>query len=598
MLKFFSKKQLVFFSILVVILIGSFLRAYNFSPWLHFELDQARDARVVDAALEGGPGELTLLGPKAGGTFLRLAPGFYYLEYLSALVFGVSPAGMAGFVLFFSILSIPLFYLFIRRFFDERLAIGLTLLFSVSEFFVMYGRFAWNPNLIPFFLLLGFYGALRSVDTAEIHRERWFLVAIGSLVLATHFHFLVFLAVPAILGAFLLVKRPRFSWKTWVGAFALAFVLYLPMGLNEIKAGGTNTEQFFDAITKKSSKSDHTIIEKAMRNVSEHALYGLVITTGFEGGTFPALVVQNGKLQSLCLEKCDRGKWYGVASVMVMFAGIATLLYFWWRERDQVKKDFLLLSGIWLGVTFVLFLPLSYSMAPRFFLLSGVLFFVLIGFLLSLVIQTVSNKKIATLLCGGIIAVLVYSNLSFLMQRFSELSRAGVEAVASAPDRILKEPIRVTLEQQERIVDMLELRSKETGFPVYMFSIIHHRRALKYLMEKRGIENDVLGFSGIYRQGVYYIVLRSQANIEKTLEKYKADYTIGTRTPFGTLLVIELHPKPESVMGERQDFSLEENSVSTAPPRFTWREFFESDAETEELETPLEESEQIEEEEL
>ena len=75
-------RQLVWFGLALIIALGFFLRSYHFTDWLHFELDQARDARVVDAALEGGPGELPLLGPKAGGTFLRLGPAFYYLQYL------------------------------------------------------------------------------------------------------------------------------------------------------------------------------------------------------------------------------------------------------------------------------------------------------------------------------------------------------------------------------------------------------------------------------------------------------------------------------------------------------------------------------------
>ncbi len=75
-----SKKQAIFL-LAAIILVGVFLRAYNFSDWLHFELDQARDARVIDEGLKGSFLDLPLLGPKAAGTALRLPPGFYYLEY-------------------------------------------------------------------------------------------------------------------------------------------------------------------------------------------------------------------------------------------------------------------------------------------------------------------------------------------------------------------------------------------------------------------------------------------------------------------------------------------------------------------------------------
>jgi hypothetical protein len=41
------------------------------------------------------------------------------------------------------------------------------------------------------------------------------------------------------------------------------------------------------------------------------------------------------------------------------------------------------------------------------------------------------------------------------------------------------------------------------------------------------------------------------------------------------LLAIELFPLPEVIEGERQDFTKVKPSVSTAPARYTWNEFFE-----------------------
>lgn len=552
---------------------GFFLRAYNFSPWLHFELDQARDARVVDAALSGGPGELTLLGPKAGGTFLRLAPGFYYLEYISALVFGGTPQGMATFVMVFSVLAIPLFYFLVRRYFSIYFSLGVTLLFAVSHYFVMYGRFAWNPNLIPFFMILGAYALLRSVDHGEERPGKWFLLAMLSFTLATHFHFLVFLSVPAIVGTFLLLKRPRFSWRVWAGTVAIVALLYLPMVLNEIETGGLNTKEFFGAITEKSTKEDHVFLEKVLRNTSEHTLNALVVTTGFEGGTSPAFTTVGG-LKWICQGKCDDGKWYGVTSFLILALGILALVFFYFKEIERKKKDFLLLIVIWFIVTFVLFLPLAYGMAPRFFLLSGPLFFIFLGLTLRAFKKIFHNSKIAKTTVVLTFLLLAFSNVYFLSHRFDELSRAETESIKNAPDRILKERIRVTLQQQNHIVDLFERRSKETGFPVYMFSEPQHRRALKYLMEKRGIQNAVLGFDGVYRQGVYYLVFRSQSNLEDALKKYRVGYNVGERTSFGTLVVIELTPKTETIIADRQDFSVPKPSDSKAPPRYTWKEFF------------------------
>lgn len=568
-----SSKQLVIFSLIVLVAVGFFLRAYQFSPWLHFELDQARDARVIDHALLDGPAELPLLGPKAGGTFLRLAPGFYYVQYVSGLLFGGTPSGIAFLIMLLSASAVLVFFFFIRRYFSVHLSLLLTALFAVSAFFVMYGRFAWNPNMLPFFVLLGMYALLRSVDSGEEKRERWFLVAVCSLTLATHAHFLAFLALPAIALVFLLIKRPRFSLRVWAGALVVVAVLYLPMALNEWETGGSNTREFLAAVTEKSTKEDHGIVEKFLRDTSEHALGALVITTGFEGATFPTFSLDQGKLVRKCAEKCDRGKWYGVAAAMVFGLSLLALVFFFWREEERKKKDFLLLCGIWFAVTFVLFLPLSYGFAPRFFLLSGMLFIILLGLFL-LGVKRICGRRVGGTIISLVVGAFIFSNLFFLSQRFDELARAGSEAIDSAPDRILKERIRVTLEQQNRIVDMLEARSREHNFPVYMFSEPQHRRALKYLMEKRGIENAVLGFDGIYRQGVYFLILRAQSDIEDAVKKYRVNYEIGETSSFGTLIVLELIPKEEAIIGERQDFSVPKPSDSKAPPRYTWKEFF------------------------
>lgn len=576
---FFSKYRFVLL-IGLILVVGFSLRAYHFSPWLHFELDQARDARVVDDGLQGDFFDLPLLGPKAAGTFLRLPPTFYYLEYVSALIFGASPAGMATVVLIFSVLSVLVFYWLVRRHFTEWLSLGLTLLFAVSPFFVLYGRFAWNPNLLPFFVLLGLYGLLRSVDEQDSKREHFLVIGTLSFAVATHFHFLAFLALPVIWGIFLVYKRPHFSWKTWLLTILLVLGSYLPVVLNDIKSGGTNSAEFYAAITEKSTKEEaHDVVEKLVKNLSEHTLHALVVTTGFEGGALPTFSLQGYQLRWVCLESCDAKKWYGVAAVLVLAITLLTLGLSVWREKNTQKKDFLVLSTIWLSVTFCLFFPLAYAIAPRFFLLSGPVFFILIGVLISFMMEQFQFKIFSLILCGSVIALLAYSNLSFLAGRFDELDRANTERVESAPDRILKERFRVTLEQQERIVAFFDERFRKSGYPVYMASEPFYQRSLKYLMEQRGIVTDGLSNKRVYRQGEYFLVLRSGEDIRDRASKYADVFQIIEVHPFGTLSAIELEPRSGAVMGERQDFSKPDSVTdSRIPPRYTWREWWGSGA--------------------
>lgn len=568
-------RQFVWLSLMLIIIFSAFLRAYHFTDWLHFELDQARDARVIDAAVEGGPGDLPLLGPKAGGTFLRLGPAFYYLQYIGALFFGDTPAGMAVIVLIASVASVPIFFLLARRLFPDWLALLSTLAFATSEYFVMYGRFAWNPNMLPFFILLGMYALLRSVDGDERRPGRWFLVSVLAFGIATELHFLAFLAVPIFTSLFLILRRPKFRLRTWGAAATLIAILYLPVLLNEFATDGANTHEFFKAITEKSTKENHVLIEKIIRNGSEHILASLVILTGFEGGTLPsAKIVNDQGLRIVCQGKCDIGKPYGLAMAALLILSVITALLLVFREKERRKQDVLIAVLLWFAITFMIFMPLAYDIAPRFFLLSGPFFFILIGGLGLVLTRTFPYYGIGRSLVIGLVTISIVLNISSLQLRFSELSRAVTEPVDSPPDRILKERIRVTLEQQNKIVDFLAMKSAERGYPVYMFSEPQHRRALKYLLERRGIENAVLGYDGTYLQGIYYLVLRAQSDLDDALRKYRAYYDIGATTHFGTLVTIELIPKPEAITGTRQDFSIPKPSDSKAPPRYTWNEYF------------------------
>ncbi|NTW90009.1 MAG: glycosyltransferase family 39 protein [Candidatus Moranbacteria bacterium] len=566
-----------FFWLVVILAVGVFLRSYHFTEWLHFELDQARDALVVREAVLGGPGELTLLGMKAGGTSLRLGPGFYYLEYLSALLFGNTPQGIATVVPILSVASIVLFHLFARRVFRVPLSLVLTALFATSEYLVSYGRFAWNPNPLPFFSLLGLYALLRSVSSDERYPGRWFGLAAFAIGFATHLHFIAFLVLPSASLLFILVRRPRFSWKSWVVAASAFLLFYIPVALNEMGTGGANSKAFIAALTEKSNKEARSPVEKLVRNGVEHGLGYLVVTTGIEDGGFPDVeLLRDGTIRLDCDMRCQHGKLVGMTAVAITGLSLLSLAFLWIRVRERQRSDVFLLTGIWFAVSFIVLTPLSYGFAPRFFLVQAPIPFLLLGFLIeSIRIALPHGTKIARI---ATIALLVFVglNLSGLATRFDEMARSSTEAVDTPADRILKEKIRVPLALQADIVSYLKGRSDESGYPIYMFSEPEHRRALKYLLERAGVRNDVLGFSGIYREGIYVLIIRSQSDLEEGIRKYLEKYDVIDRRPFGTLTMVEFVPKPEYVQAERQVFeAYGKKDNTTTLPRYTWREWWE-----------------------
>ncbi|NTW13567.1 MAG: glycosyltransferase family 39 protein [Candidatus Moranbacteria bacterium] len=570
-----NTSKLAILGLILVILIGTFLRFYHFHDWMHFELDQSRDARVVNDALFGGPGELTLLGMKAGGTSLRLGPGFYYLQYLSGLLFGATPVGMAFFIPILSVAAIGLFFLLSRRYFSEWLSLGLTSLFSVSTFLVMYGRFAWNPNPLPFFAILGFYALLRSVEPEAKHAGRWFLIAASAIGFSTHLHFLAFVALPAITLAFLLIRRPRFTAKVWLLAAGIVMLLYVPVALNEMVTGGVNSKAFISAVTNKSSKGEHSMSAKLVKDISEHGLGFLVVSTGYEGGDFFTFKNGSDGLVAECDPGCRHGWPYAIGSILIFTLGVLSLGFLWWKERNRRKADLLLLSGLWFLIPFVLYLPLSYGIAPRFFLVTAPVPFLFLGFLFETAQRLLPWKR--AVIFGTVVGIMLLaaSNLFFVNRRFDQLAKAPYEAVKSPSDRILKERVRVPLKLQEMIVAYLKERSEENGYPIYMWSEPEYRRALKYLLERSGVENGVFGMDGLYEEGIYLTILRSKSDLDDGTKKYLEKYDlIGTRS-FGTLTMIEFRPKPEFIQARRQVF--ESGKVKDNPsalPRYTWSEWW------------------------
>ncbi|MDR3558972.1 MAG: hypothetical protein P4L62_01415 [Candidatus Pacebacteria bacterium] len=119
MKKIFQKIPRSALILTVIVLVGVFLRAYNFHAWLDFENDQVRDANLVRSVLQG-KALWPLLGPDMTGSgrshnsgLFYVGPAYYYFEIISAKIFGASPAAEAYPNLLFAILSIPLFYLFL-----------------------------------------------------------------------------------------------------------------------------------------------------------------------------------------------------------------------------------------------------------------------------------------------------------------------------------------------------------------------------------------------------------------------------------------------------------------------------------------------------
>jgi 4-amino-4-deoxy-L-arabinose transferase-like glycosyltransferase len=577
-LAFIKNKPIIVFLILIILL-GAFLRTWHFSDWLHFELDQSRDAKIIDLAIKEGASNLPLLGPKAGGTFLRLGPIFYYFNYLSALVFGDTPFGIAAIMALFGIAAIPLFYLFSKRYFSKRDSLLLTLLFSVSGFLVMYSRFSWNPNSLPFWGLLTFYALLRATSEEEKKPGWWFVAFACALAIATQMHFLALVIFSAISALFLLYKRPRIKLKFWAVAVVLVLFLYSPAIANDVMTGGDNIKQILKVAEGKSAKNPRNIADKSLKNYIEHSLGYFLVLSGREEAELPKFTIARAKQEMKCDEGCKANVGWGIAGFLLLTSGLIFLFRSaFLSEKNKAKKDFLILVILWFSSTFIVLTPLAFDIAPRFFLLIAPLPFVLLG-LVSLAISE-RFTKISKWILPILVLFLFVSNAKLLKDRFWQLKNAPYEKFDISIDRILKEKTRVTLEQQYMIVDYLESFYKENGYPVYLNAQPFHRRSLLYDVAVRKIPQDDLRNSKnnktIYKEGNYFLIHPTFSNYSGEIAEYALDYNVDNIKTFGTMTVIQLSPKPESINAIRQEFDEKEKpkSASGVPVRYRWEEIF------------------------
>ncbi len=570
-------KNKIFWVVLGIILLGAFLRAYHFSDWMHYQLDQARDFRVVHAAIVYGPGELPLQGPRAAGSFLRLGPLLYYMEYGSALVFGDTPAGSVMIILILNILAIPLFYMFLRRFFEWRLSAGLTGIFAVSLFMIVYSRFGWNPTLVSFFMILFAYALLQVTDNDK--NSPWWLVgASGALAFIANMHFVAFVTVPVIAIAYFIWTRPKVGLWWWLLAVVVFVFLNTPLIVNDIKTGGENFREFIDvALNRSSSKEDtHNIVDKVVRNIDAHTQYYWLILTGDQFAGLPEL--KGSDVQ--CGYDCRKGLVRGVLSFMMIFFGIVGWVWLYRVEESVKKKNFLRLVMLWGIIVFVVYTPLAYDIAPRFFLLNAPLMFVLLGFVPKAINK--EYEKAGKIFALVVVTICIVSNLFFVSKYYQELSQAATNEnfTLDYRDRILKEKTRTTFSQMMNVTDWMVEKYEQNKEPIFLHAQAEYKRAFWERIDVRDIPRYHIpgDLDYLYNKGNYFVIVRTQSDQESYMSKFLKKMDLIEKKVFGTLIVYQLKPRAEYITDEEkepEEKSRDPKFSKNVQPRYLWRQVFE-----------------------
>lgn len=487
---------LLVLSLSLIVLVAAYFRLTDYADLARFNNDQVRDIGIVEAFAEG---EWPLLGPKAGGTDFQLGPAFYYLEYVSGLLFGLTPAGTTLLVPLLALAALLLWYWLFRAYLTQPVALALVGLASVSAFLIKYARFGWNPNFLVFFLPLFLIALLRISDPDERRLVRWYLLAGISMGIGMQLHTLTLLLMPAlfiIAHGYRSVVTRRLSLPQLSAALLAAALLFLPVFISEYRTGGANTAAFFAGLTAKTeAKADDL---PAALVTADFFLQGqAVVLTGFE----------------------PRGQWvnpdawakvFTPANTLLLIFSILTITLGAWaaiyrfRSPSTSPAERRALTGlaILIALTGLLFLIIGNELNLRFFVLIAFIPYLLLGLALSAGLDWTTSRpslRVALLsLALGIGVGLITSNLFAYRSTYDfDHPRSLTKAyggISLGEARGLAEAIREALGKEPRYQPAV--------------STFDHERSIQYFLDRDDIVLDTIREQSSRSEGRWLILWR------------------------------------------------------------------------------------------
>lgn len=236
--------------VIVIWAIGFFLRIYRQSALLGFYYDQGRDAKIAHDIISGT--NFPAIGPTTGIQGLYLGPFWFYLITPGYLFGNGNPATASWFIAFLDSLTIPLIYIFLSKYAENKKAgiIG-AILWSFSHYLIRSARWFSNPSPLPFFVLLIMIITLEIIQNKKYKYIPLLTLLLGlslQLEAASAIFFFPILLVFFIINLKTIKKIPTKFWLQSVLSFG---ILLLPQIAFEIKNKFVITKTFFGFLTGK-----------------------------------------------------------------------------------------------------------------------------------------------------------------------------------------------------------------------------------------------------------------------------------------------------------------------------------------------------------
>jgi len=391
---FHTLRAYIPFPLIIILVLGAYLRLYRISEYMTFLGDEGRDMLVILHMIRDH--KWTLLGPTAsvGGFFL--GPVYYYFMLPFVWISGLNPAGAAVMVALFGIAAIYMLYRFAADVFDDTTGYIAAGLFAVSPLVIAYSRSSWNPNVVPFFAVSLMYVLWKTISG---NRPNLLFVAGIILGIGLQLHYL-FLFLFAVAGVILLVYGRK---QTFLRGYALGVAGFLigygPFLAFELRHGFPNTISIFRYLTTGSDTG--FVASEFIRTVTD-VLYRL----------FGRLLYRLPPPEQW-VNLSGRVKWVWDTGVKFTIWSSVTLAALWlWKtiglpgKKPGVKRTGMVLLSVWLLVPLMLFGLYKKGIYDYYFGIFFAVPFLFAALLLRLMMHGVVGRVVAW---AGVL-LLVYFN--------------------------------------------------------------------------------------------------------------------------------------------------------------------------------------------
>lgn len=215
MIKKIFQKQFPF-AILVLIILGAFLRIYKLS-FQSYWLDEARSILLLLS-------DYFFQALKSG--FSGDPPLCEFILYFWIKLFGHSEVSTRIFSSIFSIATLPLMYLAVKEFFDNKTAIFSTLLLSFSAYHIYYAQEARMYAFSWFFVVASTLFFIKLIKKST--KRNWIIYLITTVLAFYAYYSSLFVLLTQNVFVFMFWKRRGIKLKHWIGMQLVLIMLFLP----------------------------------------------------------------------------------------------------------------------------------------------------------------------------------------------------------------------------------------------------------------------------------------------------------------------------------------------------------------------------------